>query len=103
MVKKKDELGDELCNYCPLDQKGIYGTPGGITAGCEGIKCGEAYEIYMEELEDTHQEDKCKWVCIDDGTMGFSDYEWRTSCGQRYSCETTKKGNFCPHCGKQLA
>lgn len=49
-----EELGDELCNYCPLPEeyRGTYSTPGGISAGCEGSHCEEAYELYLEECED---------------------------------------------------
>ena len=46
---KIDELGDELCKWCPLDKKGAYSVPGGFMAGCEGSHCKEAYENYMEE------------------------------------------------------
>ena len=49
----KEELGDELCEYCPLpkNQRGVYSVPGGFAAGCEGSKCDLAYETYQEEQE----------------------------------------------------
>jgi hypothetical protein len=51
---KKDELGDELCNFCPLDEnrKGTYSTPGGLSAGCEGSHCDIAYDNYVESLNE---------------------------------------------------
>ena len=45
---------------------------------------------------------KCTWITIDDGIMGFSDYEWRTSCGATYSYGTTSVGKYCPNCGKEV-
>ena len=49
-MKTEVELGDELCDYCPLDDctKGThwYGS-------CEGSHCEEAYENYLESM--------CEW------------------------------------------
>jgi hypothetical protein len=47
----KDELGDELCGWCPLSEnlRGVYSVPCGSIAGCEGSHCGQAYEAYYEE------------------------------------------------------
>ena len=49
MISEKDELGDDLCKYCPLEKhlQGSYSTPGGMSAGCEGRSCDEAYENYL--------------------------------------------------------
>lgn len=46
-----DELGEQLCDYCPLETglRGVYSTPGGGSAGCEGSHCSEAYANYEEE------------------------------------------------------
>jgi len=54
-MKTKDELHEDICNYCPLpeERRGVYGTPGGFSAGCEGCRCNEAYEAYKEECTDT--------------------------------------------------
>lgn len=49
MEKKYEELGDELCKWCPLEKKGTYSTAGGLMVGCEGSHCKEAYDNYMEE------------------------------------------------------
>ena len=51
MPKEPEELGDELCKWCPRDEKirGVYSVPGGFAAGCEGSHCKEAYEAYIEE------------------------------------------------------
>lgn len=48
MIKSKDDLSEELCNYCPLDIRGVYSVPGGFVAGCEGSRCTQAYENYLE-------------------------------------------------------
>ena len=48
-MQKAEELGDDLCKWCPLDKKGVYHVPGGFMAGCEGSRCKEAYEHYAEE------------------------------------------------------
>lgn len=50
-MKTAEELGDVLCDYCPLEKKGVYSTPGGLVAGCEGSHCAEAYEHYLEETD----------------------------------------------------
>lgn len=51
--KTKEELGDKLCEYCPLPEKekGVYGVPGGFVAGCEGSRCKEAFENYQEQTD----------------------------------------------------
>jgi len=46
-MKNKEDLGDELCKYCPLEKKGVYSVPGGFVAGCEGSECDNAYENYL--------------------------------------------------------
>lgn len=47
-MENEEDLGDRLCKYCPLEKRGVYGTDGGITAGCEGSKCDIAYDNYLE-------------------------------------------------------
>ena len=51
-AKSPQELGDELCDFCPLEKKGVYSVPGGFCAGCDGSRCTEAYENYLESLID---------------------------------------------------
>jgi hypothetical protein len=46
----KDDMGDDLCKYCPLEKKGVYGVDGGYMAGCEGSRCDDAYENYLESV-----------------------------------------------------
>ena len=46
----KEILGDRLCNFCPLEKKGVYGVPGGFMAGCEGSKCDEALDEAMQKF-----------------------------------------------------
>jgi len=48
-VLAKDDMGDDLCKYCPLEKKGVYGVDGGYMAGCEGSRCDDAYENYLDE------------------------------------------------------
>lgn len=45
----KDDMGDDLCKYCPLEKKGVYGVNGGYMAGCEGSRCDDAYDNYLGE------------------------------------------------------
>lgn len=51
MKKTKDELGEELCEYCPLqaelDEVPPPPTPNNL-AGCEGMFCDEAYDNYLD-------------------------------------------------------
>jgi len=48
---KKEELEDLLCEYCPLEKKGVFSVPGGFVAGCEGSRCDDAYENYLESRQ----------------------------------------------------
>lgn len=52
--KSIDELGDDLCDYCPLEKKGVYGSPGG-DIGCEGVACESAYISYLECWEEEYE------------------------------------------------
>lgn len=52
VIKTAEELGDKLCDYCPLEKKGVYSTPGRGMAGCEGSHCDDAYGNYIEETEE---------------------------------------------------
>jgi hypothetical protein len=54
--KSKKELEDEICQFCPLENKGVCSVPGGFVAGCEGSRCEEAYENYLETLENENHE-----------------------------------------------
>lgn len=49
--KTEEELGEELCDYCPLEdhQKGTHLYPSGHYS-CEGCRCEEAYEYYLDEF-----------------------------------------------------
>lgn len=44
--RSKEELGDELCNWCPITNGEKFGTL------CEGSYCDEAYENYIERSFD---------------------------------------------------
>lgn len=48
-IKTCDELGDELCFYCPLTDWGTQAVNTCAMTLCEGRKCSEAYECYLEE------------------------------------------------------
>jgi hypothetical protein len=60
-MKTKEELADELCEYCPLDKKEVYSVPGGYKAGCEGSHCDIAYENYLKSLpkEGRNEQEPC--------------------------------------------
>ena len=64
-MQKAEELGDELCKWCPLDKKGVYHVPGGFMAGCEGSRCKEAYEAYLEECAANIEEKALKKMSRD--------------------------------------
>lgn len=42
----------------------------------------------------------CYWRKFDEGSMGFRDWAWQTSCGKSYDYDVTKLMKFCPNCGK---
>jgi len=44
------DLGDDLCDYCPLDDEAKYHGPWGIVY-CRGDHCEEAYANYLEGFE----------------------------------------------------
>lgn len=46
---------DKLCDFCPLEKKGVYGTDGGYMAGCEGSRCDEARDNYFELHEEAEE------------------------------------------------
>jgi hypothetical protein len=50
-MKSKDELGEKLCEYCPLDEdeRGVKSGPNGPVFMCELHGCKKAYENYKEE------------------------------------------------------
>lgn len=86
--KSMEELGEELCDHCPLpdEAKGSYSTPSGNSAGCEGSHCSEAYDNYLESLAEDEEPatttPEKEWVrpigyyCVimDDGYRGMSHY-----------------------------
>lgn len=49
-IETKEDLGETLCKYCTLEKKGVYGVDGGYMAGCEGSRCDDAYENYLDTL-----------------------------------------------------
>lgn len=50
-METKEDLGDDLCEYCSLNKKGVYGVNGGFVAGCEGSRCDDAYDNYCNDNE----------------------------------------------------
>ena len=56
-AKSAEDLGEDLCLYCPLDasQKGVYASPGGNPVGCEGSDCKEAYQCYLDSLQNNKE------------------------------------------------
>jgi hypothetical protein len=53
----QEELGDDLCKYCSLEKKGVYGVDGGYMAGCEGSRCDSAYENYLNYCDENQKEE----------------------------------------------
>jgi hypothetical protein len=47
------EGSEKLCGYCPLPEevKGMH-CYGGNPVGCEGSKCPDAIETYLDEMEE---------------------------------------------------
>lgn len=50
----QDELGEDLCNYCDIDEneKGVHGTPDGPVMCCDSGMCDVAYDNYLERYEE---------------------------------------------------
>ena len=49
-MKPAEELGEDLCEYCSLDEdkRGVHMGPNGPIYMCESYGCEEAYENYEE-------------------------------------------------------
>ena len=50
-MKTMQELGEELCLYCPCTEFGLTKVSTGPWNLCEGRSCDEAYENYCYETE----------------------------------------------------
>lgn len=48
----KAELGEDLCDYCPLTDYGKVRINTGPWNLCEGIRCDDALSNYKEQTED---------------------------------------------------
>lgn len=46
------QYDDRLCDFCPLEKKGVYSVPGGSVAGCEGSRCDVAGENYQDAYKE---------------------------------------------------
>lgn len=59
-----DVIGDELCEYCPLDKdkRGVFSTTGGMSSGCEGSHCDVAIEEYLEREKLYLRKEKIKKI-----------------------------------------
>ena len=55
-IREKEEMGDDLCEYCPLENGGVYLRGDGNSIGCEGSRCDDAYDLYVELMHE--QEEK---------------------------------------------
>lgn len=53
VLKTKEELGEELCNYCELDdsEKGVHNYGNGPVMCFDSSCCDRAYERYIEEVD----------------------------------------------------
>lgn len=52
MPEIKEELGEELCRYCPYTDYGWAKVNTGPWNLCEGRCCEEAYENYLKEANE---------------------------------------------------
>ena len=50
-MKTPEELGEDLCEYCSLDEdkRGVHSGPNGPIYMCEIYGCEEAYKNYLKE------------------------------------------------------
>lgn len=50
-------MDEDLCKYCPIpeEHQGVH-CYGGHPIMCEGAKCPEAYDAYMESEDDMDEE-----------------------------------------------
>ncbi|ADL53243.1 hypothetical protein [Clostridium cellulovorans] len=55
MAKSKDELDEELCNYCPLTDYGLTKINNAPYNQCEGIRCDLTYKEYLENFEEEEE------------------------------------------------
>jgi len=70
MIKSRKELGEDLCDYCPLEEhlKGVY-CYGGEPVFCYGINCEKAYKYYCEQYEKDEETNTDDWI------KSLSDYK----------------------------
>ena len=56
----------------------------------------------INNMTEVSKERTCTWKKGDYGSYGCSSYEYSTTCGENFDCDTTKKMNYCPNCGGRL-
>lgn len=54
MKKTKDELGENLCDYCHVDKEDRL-PRNQFNVGCECMYCDSAYDNYLDEEEKTDE------------------------------------------------
>lgn len=47
--KTMDELGEELCEYCEREKRGVGSGPNGPIFYCDERGCKQAYQNYLDE------------------------------------------------------
>lgn len=55
MKKPIEELDEELCEYCPCTDYGSAKVNTGSWNLCEGCRCEEAYQNYLEDEENEEE------------------------------------------------
>jgi hypothetical protein len=51
----KEDLAEDLCNYCELTDYGLTEINNAPWNMCEGICCDKAYENYLEDFEEENE------------------------------------------------
>ena len=64
----KEGIGNDLCDFCPLEKKGVYNVPGpgGGIAGCEGSHCDVAEDTLIQSFASLHPDkwQRNEWVFV---------------------------------------
>jgi len=64
----KEGIGNDLCDFCPLEKKGVYNVPGpgGCIAGCEGSHCDVAEDTLIQSFASLHPDkwQQNEWVFV---------------------------------------
>lgn len=71
-------------------------------ANIDNLKLICEEETHVDIDVKTEVEKVCEWKRVDNGIMGFHDYEYMTTCKRTYDCDKTRVENYCPNCGGKI-